>query len=67
MSNVDTEKAATELFNALKGQYCLDPLTKRFPSISIEEAYYISLKFLDKRLEKGEPVSYTHLTLPTKA
>ena len=67
MSNVDTEKAATELFNALKGQYCLDPLTKRFPSISIEEAYYISLKFLDKRLEKGEHVIGKKIGVTSKA
>ena len=56
MVRIDTEKLASELFNALKGRYCLDPLTNRYPEISIDEAYSISLKLLEKRLKEGEKV-----------
>ena len=56
MKDIDTKKVASDLFDALKGQYCLDPLTKKFPEISIEDAYSISLHLLEKRLGAGEHV-----------
>ena len=43
MKDIDTKKVASDLFDALKGQYCLDPLTQRYPELSIEDAYSISL------------------------
>ena len=54
MKKIDIEIVASELFGALKGQYCLDPLTSRFPEISIKDAYSISLILLEKRIAEGE-------------
>ena len=56
MKKIDIEIVASELFGALKGQYCLDPLTSRFPEISIKDAYSISLILLEKRIAEGEHV-----------
>ena len=56
MVSIDLEKLASELFDALKGRYCLDPLTNRYPEISINDAYKISLKLLERRVKEGEKV-----------
>ncbi len=56
MVSMDLEKLASELFDALKGRYCLDPLTNRHPEISINDAYKISLKLLERRVKEGEKV-----------
>ena len=53
---------ASELFAALREQKTIQPLTDKYPEIDINDAYKISKKFLSLRA-----VSYTHLTLPTKA
>lgn len=45
-----------ELFRALREQRTLTPLTERFDSISIEDAYHISQRMLERRLAEGEIV-----------
>ena len=45
-----------ELYNALRSQQSIAPLTEREPDISIDDAYYISLRMLNRRLEDGEKV-----------
>lgn len=45
-----------ELFAALRARSVLAPLTTREPAITIEDAYRISLRFLERRRAEGEQV-----------
>lgn len=45
-----------ELFAALRSRSTLDPLTQREPTITIDDAYHISLRFLERRTTDGERV-----------
>lgn len=45
-----------ELYEALRSQQSIEPLTSREPDITIDDAYYISLRMLNRRLEDGEKV-----------
>ena len=46
-----------ELYDALCGAYALLPLTDREPEIQIEDAYQVSLRFLQRRMEgRGETI-----------
>ena len=44
------------LFSALREGITLEPLTERDPDITIEDAYRISQRFLQRRLDSGERV-----------
>ena len=50
------EALGDELFNALQGRRSLPPLTNRHPDIQLEDAYRISLRFLQRREQLGERV-----------
>ena len=45
-----------ELFNALRNASTVPPLTERESDITIHDAYAISLRILEQRLEQGEKV-----------
>jgi 2-oxopent-4-enoate/cis-2-oxohex-4-enoate hydratase len=45
-----------ELFMALRERCTLDPLTDRYPGLTIEDAYRISQRFLERRKTEGEQV-----------
>jgi 2-oxopent-4-enoate/cis-2-oxohex-4-enoate hydratase len=45
-----------ELFEALRTRRTLDPLSQRVEGIDIDDAYRISLHFLDRRIAAGERV-----------
>ena len=46
-----------ELYDALCGAHALLPLTDREPDIQIEDAYQISLRLLQRRIEdRGETI-----------
>lgn len=45
-----------ELYTAMRERAPVDPLTSREPEITIEDAYYISQRMLERRLEDGEQV-----------
>ncbi len=46
-----------ELYNALRAQTTLAPLTEREPGITIEDAYHISLRMVNARVERdGERI-----------
>ncbi|MCZ6831749.1 MAG: fumarylacetoacetate hydrolase family protein [Gammaproteobacteria bacterium] len=56
---MDTQKIqqlGDELYEALRAQKTLPPLTDRESDISIEDAYHISLQMLNRRIESGEKV-----------
>ena len=56
-----------ELFAALRARAVLDPLTTREPGITIDDAYGISLRFLERRKAEGERVVGKKIGVTSKA
>src|SRR5512139_834674 len=56
MDKATIERLGDELYAALRAQSVLAPLTDREPAITIDDAYYISLRFLERRLADGEKI-----------
>jgi len=57
MPALDYEKIGQSLYQALKNCEPIAPLSDRFPDLSIDDAYQISLKFLDvRKTRNGERV-----------
>ncbi|GGO83373.1 2-keto-4-pentenoate hydratase [Marinobacterium nitratireducens] len=56
-----------ELYQAMRKGETVTPLTTRFPDISVEDAYHISLRLLERRLEAGERVIGKKIGLTSKA
>ncbi|MCY1388965.1 2-hydroxyhexa-2,4-dienoate hydratase [compost metagenome] len=50
------EALGDELFRALNERHSLAPLTNRYPAITLDDAYRISLRFLARREASGERV-----------
>ncbi|MDZ7784869.1 MAG: fumarylacetoacetate hydrolase family protein [Halioglobus sp.] len=50
------DKLGDELYSALRGGHTLPPLTDRESAITIEEAYYISLRMVNQRIERDGEV-----------
>lgn len=53
---IDTSTLADELYAALRARSTVVPLTTRVPGITTDDAYRISLGFLERRLKDGERV-----------
>ena len=56
-----------ELFDALSYRRMIDPLTERQPDITIEEAYHISLRMVNRRVEAGESIIGKKIGVTSKA
>ena len=56
-----------ELFSALRECRMVDPLTDREPEMTIEDAYQVSLRLLDRRLAEGERVIGKKIGVTSKA
>lgn len=56
-----------ELYQALIQRNTLKPLTERYDDISIEDAYHISLRMLERRIEAGEKVIGKKIGVTSKA
>lgn len=54
ITDLTLETLAEELLGALRGGYSLPPLTERHPSLTIDDAYRISLHALHRREAQGE-------------
>ena len=51
------EQLGDELFDALRARRTLTPLTERWPEIRIEDAYHVSLRMVNRRIEDdGEQI-----------
>jgi len=51
------EELGDELYAALRGRRTLSPLTERWPEITIEDAYHVSLRMVNRRVEDdGEKI-----------
>jgi 2-oxopent-4-enoate/cis-2-oxohex-4-enoate hydratase len=51
---MDAVRYGDELFDALRARRVVDPLTTREPGITIEDAYHVSRRLLERRLGDGE-------------
>jgi len=50
------QQLGNDLFSALRERKTLVPFTNRFADITVEDAYGISLQFLNRRVAAGERV-----------
>ncbi|MBL0149537.1 MAG: fumarylacetoacetate hydrolase family protein [Ideonella sp.] len=55
-----------ELFAALRARRTLEPLTSRHPGISVDDAYRISLRLLERRVGAGERVTGKKIGVTSK-
>jgi 2-oxopent-4-enoate/cis-2-oxohex-4-enoate hydratase len=55
-SAAEIDNYSLDLYNALREQRTVAPLSSRSPGLNIEDAYAISLGFLNRRLADGERV-----------
>ena len=56
-----------ELYEALVNRQTLRPFTERFPDISINDAYHISLRMIERRVLAGENVIGKKIGVTSKA
>ena len=56
-----------ELYQALVERKTLRPFTERFDDISVEDAYHISLRMLERRLAAGEKIIGKKIGVTSKA
>jgi len=56
-----------ELYGALRGRHTVAPLTEREPTLTIGDAYHISRRLLDRRLEDGERLIGKKIGVTSKA
>ena len=67
MNQEDIAKYGDELYEALTQRRTLAPLTKRAPEITIEDAYRISLRMVQKRVDAGETIVGKKIGVSSKA
>lgn len=56
-----------ELYEALRARATVEPLTEREPELTLDDAYGISLRLLDRRLAAGERVIGKKIGVTSKA
>ncbi|MET0070912.1 MAG: 2-oxopent-4-enoate hydratase [Candidatus Thiodiazotropha sp.] len=56
-----------ELYDALNRRRMVDPLTEREPEITIEDAYHVSLRMVNRRVENGESIIGKKIGVTSKA
>ncbi|GGB87247.1 2-keto-4-pentenoate hydratase [Marinobacterium zhoushanense] len=56
-----------ELYDALTHRTTLRPFTERFSDISIEDAYHISLRMIERRVQAGEKIIGKKIGVTSKA
>ena len=61
------ETLGDELYHALTHRQMIDPLTEREPDITIEDAYHISLRMVNRRVEAGERIIGKKIGVTSKA
>ena len=61
------QQLGDELFEALQSSTSLTPLTERYPDITIEQAYQISLQFLQRREAAGQKLIGKKIGVTSKA
>ena len=62
------EQLGDELYRALRGCHTLEPLTEREPEITIDDAYHVSLRMVQRRVEgDGEAIIGKKIGVTSKA
>jgi 2-oxopent-4-enoate/cis-2-oxohex-4-enoate hydratase len=56
MNEETIQKLGDELYAAWLERKTLAPLTERYPEITLEDAYKIALRYIDRRVEAGETI-----------
>lgn len=64
---INVDDLAMELLRAERDRAPVDPLTDRFPDLTVEQAYQIQLATADKRLQEGRRVVGKKIGLTSKA
>lgn len=67
MDKQQIQTCGDELFEAMVQRNALRPLTERFSDITIDDAYNISLRMLERRLDDGERVIGKKIGVTSKA
>ncbi|KEA65346.1 4-oxalocrotonate decarboxylase [Marinobacterium lacunae] len=67
MDTQQIQACGDELYNALINRTTLRPFTERFDDITIEDAYHISLRMIERRVEAGEKIIGKKIGLTSKA
>jgi 2-oxopent-4-enoate/cis-2-oxohex-4-enoate hydratase len=67
LSAARIEQLGDELFATLRARKVLEPLTSREPGIDIDDAYRISLRFLERRQAEGEKLIGKKIGVTSKA
>ncbi|QBM16463.1 2-hydroxypent-2,4-dienoate hydratase [Marinobacter sp. JH2] len=67
MDKQQIQSCGDELYQAMLTRTAVRPLTERFSDITIEDAYNISLRILERRTESGEKVIGKKIGLTSKA
>ena len=56
-----------ELFDALRARRMIAPLTEREPEITIDDAYHVSLRMMQRRVDDGERIIGKKIGVTSKA
>ncbi len=56
-----------ELYQALRSRSMVSPLTEREPEITIDDAYHVSLRMVQRRVEDGEQIVGKKIGVTSKA
>lgn len=67
MTDNRNDRLASELYDALRGRHVVSPLIERYPDLTIDDAYAISLGFLARRRRDGERVVGKKIGVTSKA
>ncbi len=70
MHNVDDKRIqqlGDELFSALRTREMIEPPTEREPAITIDDAYHISLRLVERRVADGERIIGKKIGVTSKA
>ncbi|EXJ12006.1 2-hydroxypent-2,4-dienoate hydratase [Nitrincola nitratireducens] len=67
MDKQQIQACGDELFEAMVQRKALRPLTERFSEITLDDAYNISLRMLERRLDAGERIIGKKIGVTSKA
>jgi len=61
------ETIGHEIFEAMRDKTTIAPLTERYPTITVEDAYHISLHLVQERVKNGETIIGKKIGVSSKA
>lgn len=67
MNKEQIQQAGDELFTAMRSQTSLRPFTERFEDITVDDAYHISLRMVERRVADGERIIGKKIGVTSKA